>query len=49
MLTILLAITFFSRGEEPDTLGADVVSMYWHFVDGFWAVIFPVVYLWRFA
>jgi heme/copper-type cytochrome/quinol oxidase subunit 3 len=49
MLTTLLAITVFSRGEEPDPLGAEVVSMYWHFVDGVWAVIFPVVYLWKYV
>jgi len=26
--------------------GFEAVSMYWHFVDAVWVVIFTVVYLW---
>jgi len=26
--------------------GVEAVSLYWHFVDAVWVVIFPVVYLW---
>lgn len=27
----------------------ETVSLYWHFVDGVWVVIFPTVYLWSLA
>src|SRR5579883_229252 len=37
-------------GPGPDRLRASsavhTISYYWHFVDGVWVVIFPVVYLW---
>jgi heme/copper-type cytochrome/quinol oxidase subunit 3 len=32
-------VTGFSQAVEG-------VSIYWHFVDGVWMIIFPVVYLW---
>ncbi|MCC6347958.1 MAG: heme-copper oxidase subunit III [Nitrospirales bacterium] len=34
------------RGIVDPLRAVDSVSIYWHFVDGVWAVIFPVVYLW---
>jgi cytochrome c oxidase subunit III len=49
MLAILLAITASARRGEPDPAAVDAVSMYWHFVDGVWVVVFSVVYLWKFA
>ncbi len=49
LLAILLAITASARRGEPDPAAVDAVSMYWHFVDGVWVVVFSVVYLWKFA
>ena len=30
---------------ESNKIGAELVSWYWHFVDGVWIVVFIVVYL----
>ena len=49
MLAILLGITTFAGSDEPEPLAVDAVSMYWHFVDGVWVVVFSVVYLWKFV
>ncbi len=49
VLAILLWITVSARDGEPDPLAVDAASMYWHFVDGVWVVVFSVVYLWKFA
>ena len=34
------------RGIADPLRAVESVSIYWHFVDGVWMVIFPVVYLW---
>jgi len=49
VLATLLGITLSAGEGEPDPLAVDVASMYWHFVDGVWVVVFSVVYLWKFA
>ena len=42
MLVVLLA----SRsGPRPSRPAVELVSWYWHFVDGVWVVVFTVVYL----
>jgi cytochrome c oxidase subunit 3 len=33
----------YSRGHH----GVTVVSLFWHFVDGIWVVLFSLLYLWR--
>ena len=33
----------YSRGHS----GVTVVSLFWHFVDGIWVVLFSLLYLWR--
>jgi heme/copper-type cytochrome/quinol oxidase subunit 3 len=43
--TIHLAGRSFRLGEIKPS-GFEAVSMYWHFVDAVWVVIFAVVYLW---
>jgi heme/copper-type cytochrome/quinol oxidase subunit 3 len=48
MLAILLGIALFAGREKLGPLAVDLVSMYWHFVDGVWVVVFSVVYLWKF-
>jgi cytochrome c oxidase subunit III len=45
----LLALMFglYERGKltGPSPIGIELVSWYWHFVDGVWIVVFTVVYL----
>jgi heme/copper-type cytochrome/quinol oxidase subunit 3 len=49
MLSILLGITLIRSDREPTAPALDGVSLYWHFVDVVWVVIFSVVYLWKFV
>src|SRR5207253_1207119 len=46
MLTIVAGFAFAGhyKGGRSAALGA--ISLYWHFVDLVWVVIFSVVYLW---
>jgi heme/copper-type cytochrome/quinol oxidase subunit 3 len=44
-LCILLALTFSPRFGARESSGVGAVSMYWHFVDAVWLVIFSLVYL----
>ena len=46
MLMILLGLAVVGRGREPTLPAVGAVSIYWHFVDAVWIVIFSVVYLW---
>ena len=46
MLTILLGLVTAGNGRDPGDPAMEAVSIYWHFVDGVWVVIFSVVYLW---
>jgi len=45
-LAALLGIAMSGRLGEIKPSGFEAVSMYWHFVDAVWVVIFTVVYLW---
>jgi heme/copper-type cytochrome/quinol oxidase subunit 3 len=47
MIGILLGLSL-ARREQPRLGAMGVVSLYWHFVDAVWVVIFGVVYLWAF-
>ena len=46
---LLLAVVFFfglaGRVGPEQTKRAEVLSLYWHFVDGVWVVVFTVVYI----
>jgi len=44
-LGILLLLAFRKRFTETEITGVGAVSMYWHFVDLVWIVIFSIVYL----
>jgi heme/copper-type cytochrome/quinol oxidase subunit 3 len=44
-LCVLLALTFRPRFGARESSGVAAVSMYWHFVDLVWIVIFSLVYL----
>jgi len=48
MLSILLGLTIAGDFKGPRSDGIECVSIYWHFVDGVWVVVFSVIYLWAF-
>lgn len=45
MLTIALALLLSGRLKEKHAERLEVLSLYWHFVDGVWVVVFLVVYV----
>lgn len=45
MLTITLALLLSGRVNESHAERLEVLSLYWHFVDGVWVVVFLVVYV----
>jgi cytochrome c oxidase subunit 3/cytochrome o ubiquinol oxidase subunit 3 len=45
MLSIALALLLSGRVEEKHAERLEVLSLYWHFVDGVWVVVFLVVYV----
>jgi cytochrome c oxidase subunit 3/cytochrome o ubiquinol oxidase subunit 3 len=41
-----VAVFYFSAGLRRDHAERlEILSMYWHFVDAVWAIVFTVVYL----
>lgn len=44
-LLVLLILTFVREPGQNENSGVGAVSMYWHFVDAVWIVIFSLVYL----
>jgi len=47
MLTLLCVFAFSGALRREHVERAELVSWYWHFVDGVWVVVFTVVYLGR--
>jgi cytochrome c oxidase subunit 3/cytochrome o ubiquinol oxidase subunit 3 len=45
MLTIALALSLSGRVKQAHAERLEVLSLYWHFVDGVWVVVFLVVYV----
>ena len=45
MLTVALALLLSGRVNETHAERLEVLSLYWHFVDGVWVVVFLVVYV----
>ncbi len=47
LIMLLLALTFALRGKATvyHAERLEVLSIYWHFVDGVWVVVFTVVYI----
>jgi cytochrome c oxidase subunit 3 len=45
MLTVALALLLGGRVKETHAERLEVLSLYWHFVDGVWVVVFLVVYV----
>jgi heme/copper-type cytochrome/quinol oxidase subunit 3 len=46
MLGILFGTGWRWKDTDPQPQAVECISLYWHFVDAVWMVIFPVVYLW---
>jgi cytochrome c oxidase subunit 3/cytochrome o ubiquinol oxidase subunit 3 len=44
-LFAVLLFTLFGRVREEHAERVDVLSLYWHFVDAVWVVVFTVVYV----
>ena len=45
-LMALLGIAMSGRLGDVKPSGFECVTMYWHFVDAVWVVIFTAVYVW---
>jgi cytochrome c oxidase subunit 3/cytochrome o ubiquinol oxidase subunit 3 len=45
MLTVALVFTAAGRVSEANTERLEILSLYWHFVDAVWIVVFTVVYV----
>lgn len=45
MLSLVMIFTLLGRVEQRHTERIQVLSLYWHFVDAVWVVVFTVVYL----
>lgn len=45
LLSVLFACALAGRLRQENVKAMDLVSWYWHFVDGVWVVVFSVVYL----
>ena len=45
MLSVVMAFTVLGHVAHEDTYRLDVLSLYWHFVDAVWVVVFTVVYI----
>jgi len=45
MLSLVMTFTLLGRVEQRHTERIQVLSLYWHFVDAVWVVVFTVVYI----
>jgi cytochrome c oxidase subunit 3/cytochrome o ubiquinol oxidase subunit 3 len=45
LLSAVLAFLFVGYVKQEHTYRLDVLSLYWHFVDAVWVVVFTVVYV----
>jgi cytochrome c oxidase subunit 3 len=45
LLSIVLTFTFLGAVGQEHSSRLDVLSLYWHFVDAVWVVVFAVVYM----
>jgi cytochrome c oxidase subunit 3 len=45
MLTMVFIFGLAGRVGPEQSVRLDVLSMYWHFVDAVWVVVFTVVYI----
>jgi cytochrome c oxidase subunit 3/cytochrome o ubiquinol oxidase subunit 3 len=45
VMTVVLVLAWRTRQAEINHASVELVSWYWHFVDGVWIVVFSLVYL----
>lgn len=45
--TIMLIRSFFPNNYEGGQFGVDATSLFWHFVDVIWIVLFILIYVWQ--
>jgi cytochrome c oxidase subunit III len=45
VMLIMLGLALGHQVTAHNRLGVEMVSWYWHFVDGVWLVVFTLVYL----
>jgi len=45
LLSAVLAFVLRGHVRQEHTYRLDVLSLYWHFVDAVWVVVFTVVYI----
>ena len=45
LLSLVMAFTMLGRVGQEQAYRVDVLSLYWHFVDAIWVVVFTVVYV----
>jgi cytochrome c oxidase subunit 3 len=45
MLSLVLAFSLLGMVKQEHSGKLEVLSLYWHFVDGVWVVVFTVVYV----
>ena len=45
LLTVIAVFTLLGDVKQEHTYRVDVLSLYWHFVDAVWIVVFTVVYI----
>jgi cytochrome c oxidase subunit 3 len=45
MLSIVLIFSLTGKLRSEHSKQLEVLSLYWHFVDGVWVVVFTVVYI----
>jgi heme/copper-type cytochrome/quinol oxidase subunit 3 len=49
LLTIISRLVYSGKYVKIETQAFENITMYWHFVDGVWIVVFSVVYIWTMA
>ncbi len=45
LLSTIFVLAWRGAISQQNSVGAEVISWYWHFVDGVWIVVFTLVYL----
>jgi len=46
LLIMVGALALRGQFHGPTSSGVEVVSLYWHFVDAVWIVVYSLIYLW---
>ncbi|HYM68936.1 MAG TPA: cytochrome c oxidase subunit 3, partial [bacterium] len=49
LLGMLFVLALLGQFRGPTSVGVEVVSLYWHFVDAVWIVLYTLIYVWAFV